>query len=491
MNIKIRNPKYKARNNGYTLIELIVAVGLFALVMTLASGAYIMMIGLTERAQGTATGIDNLSFALETMTRTIRTGTNYSCNDGKDCSGGTRFSVVNMSGITISYSLLNGVILQNNVSLTDPSVTVSSLLFSVSGTAPLSAGDYTQPHVTMIISGTVSAGSGKPPQSFSIRTGATMRGSDLGAGIAACTSWTYTGWGTCQPDNTQTRTVLTSNPAGCMGGNPILTQSCTYASPFSATGGTITYAGGYTIHTFTSSGTFTVTGSGNVEYLVVAGGGGGGSYDGGGGGGGGVRTGTLSVSSNKTVTVGNGGSSGAKGSDSVFDTITSIGGGLGGFSAGGGNGGSGGGQAGNYGDHGYGTSGQGYDGGHGATDVNGGPGGGGGGGAGAVGSNSTTGTCCGANGGSGTSSSISGSVQYYGGGGGGGAYYYVGPPLSYCGSNTSGGAGGGAGGNIWTSSAPVVGTANTGGGGGGGGSQTGWEGAAGGKGIVIVRYPTP
>ena len=45
---------------------------------------------------------------------------------------------------------------------------------------------------------------------------------------------------------------------------------------FSATGGTVTTAAGKTIHTFTGSGTFTVTsGSGTVDYLVVAGGGGG------------------------------------------------------------------------------------------------------------------------------------------------------------------------------------------------------------------------
>lgn len=52
-----------------------------------------------------------------------------------------------------------------------------------------------------------------------------------------------------------------------------------------ATGGTITYAGGYKIHTFTSGGTFQVlSGSGSVDYLIVGGGGGsGGSYGGGGG----------------------------------------------------------------------------------------------------------------------------------------------------------------------------------------------------------------
>ena len=44
----------------------------------------------------------------------------------------------------------------------------------------------------------------------------------------------------------------------------------------SATGGTITTDGNYKVHSFTSSGTFTPSGSGNVEVLVVAGGGGGG-----------------------------------------------------------------------------------------------------------------------------------------------------------------------------------------------------------------------
>jgi len=61
-----------------------------------------------------------------------------------------------------------------------------------------------------------------------------------------------------------------------------------------ATGGTISYVGNYKIHTFTSSGTFTVTSGLNysIEYLVIASGGGGGKggatgQNGGGGGGGG------------------------------------------------------------------------------------------------------------------------------------------------------------------------------------------------------------
>ena len=58
------------------------------------------------------------------------------------------------------------------------------------------------------------------------------------------------------------------------------------SSPYiAATGGNIATSGDYKIHTFNSSGTFTVTNAGDaagsnaVEYLVIAGAGGGGGGD--------------------------------------------------------------------------------------------------------------------------------------------------------------------------------------------------------------------
>ena len=66
-----------------------------------------------------------------------------------------------------------------------------------------------------------------------------------------------------------------------------------------ATGGTLTtYTSGsvtYNVHTFNSSGTFTVLNGGTATYLIVAGGGGGGGSYGGGGGAGGLLSGTASV----------------------------------------------------------------------------------------------------------------------------------------------------------------------------------------------------
>lgn len=253
-----------------------------------------------------------------------------------------------------------------------------------------------------------------------------------------------------------------------------------------ATGGTITQDGDYKVHTFTASGDFEITsGSGNVEYLIVGGGGAtpasmAASNAQGGGGGGRVIEGQASLSvAIFPVVVGAGGTTG-NGSDSSFNSITAIGGGVGGgYTTDGGDGGSGGGAPGNsnspgvavgstgYGNDGGGNSGSGYA--------------GGGGGAGAVG---VAGEFAKAgDGGDGIASSITGSSVYYGGGGGGGMGTNIG-------SGGVGGLGGGGNGATYPSTDAQAGAANTGGGAGGcRANQT--TGAAGGSGVVIVRYYSP
>ena len=148
MTITHKNSLY----SGYTLVELIIAIGLFSIIMTLSSGAYLMMIGLNRQAQGIATGINDLSFAIETMTRDIRTGSLYSCGIGLglgDCPlGSSSFSFKNKDSLTVSYGL-SGSSLQKTINatqevLTDSSVTISSFTVYVSGTAPAPS-DYQQP----------------------------------------------------------------------------------------------------------------------------------------------------------------------------------------------------------------------------------------------------------------------------------------------------------------------------------------------------------
>lgn len=238
-----------------------------------------------------------------------------------------------------------------------------------------------------------------------------------------------------------------------------------------ATGGSISSDGTYWYHAFTSTGLFTPSKNLQCDVLVVAGGGGAGggttgSYGGGGGGGGMLTSTGYSTKSGVfyAVAVGAGGIGGTintnprggSGDNSVFGTLTAVGGGGGGSGnygnfpnaiATGGDGGSGGGSgyaaiavAG-----GTGTSGQGNNG----ASYNAGGQAGGGGGKGSAGSTNTGGT--------GASSSYSGSAVTYAAGGSGG------------GSSTNANA-----------------TANTGN---GGDINTSTRyGMNGGSGVVIVRY---
>jgi hypothetical protein len=271
-------------------------------------------------------------------------------------------------------------------------------------------------------------------------------------------------------------------------------------TPYAIGGDKVYTNGTYWIHEFYNSGLFIPRQSLTADYLVVAGGGGAGTGNsgagGGGGGAGGLRstvtaTGgggslesalSLNASTAYVVTIGAGGiggSSPTNGSNSVFSTITSIGGGYGGGV--GNSGGSGGGGGGNDAlAGGSGTTNQGYAGG---ASYNGtGTGAGGGGGAGAIGTAGGTGgsSLNGGAGGVGVAISIIGSSVTYAGGGGG----------SSANSGGSGGAGGSGGGGAGATvnANGTSGTTNTGGGGGGARAGAGYTPGSGGSGIVIVRY---
>jgi len=301
------------------------------------------------------------------------------------------------------------------------------------------------------------------------------------------------------------------------------------------TGGNVTISGEYTIHSFTTPGSFTDSSgfipafSGNVEVLLVGGGGGGGLNIGGGGGGGGViYMPSVSVTSGTSysVVVGAGGPSGNNGQVSrVFDASAAGGGTSGSWPDGDGSiGGSGGGAASNNSriNQGGASSGNslgpnsgfiyGNRGGHMTTartvDPTRAAGGGGAGGQALdtdpniTGNTGQTGM---GSGGVGIVNTILGPSHYWGGGGGGASWVSPGvnPVGGYGGlgggggggaaSNGVGGIGGGSALNSGTNGSQGMNTtggdggANTGGGGGGGNHMTGL-GGAGGSGIVIIRY---
>jgi len=231
----------------------------------------------------------------------------------------------------------------------------------------------------------------------------------------------------------QTYTVATQaecyNAATSSGMSAAGTASYYRPVPTTVSGGTVSYNGAYTIRTFTSSGTLTVTGGTltGVSVLVIGGGGGGGTFGGGGGGAGQLASFTVQSFSvtGHTVTIDPGGlgytaahpSAPTTGGASSVDSLSAAGGGNGGVSGVGAAGASGGGGSGGYGRNGANAGGSataGYAGGAGRSNMNY-PGAGGGGGAGAIGADTTSFT--GANGGAGAQdpNNLDGSGAYYAG----------------------------------------------------------------------------
>jgi len=208
-----------------------------------------------------------------------------------------------------------------------------------------------------------------------------------------------------------------------------------------ATGGTVSDVGGFRVHTFT------VISGDQVEVLVVAGGGGGGSSALGLGGGGGGGAGGLIYNPSYLITpgsisviIGSGGASGGSelnqlgvnGEDSVFGTLTALGGGFGAKTGvDGGSGGSGGGGGYNFysaiRSGGTGVAGQGNSGG--STTLLSWAGGAGGGGAGGVGGNNKI-SHGGGDRGVGLTFNISGNLVTYSIGGSGGTWYPAASPAN-------------------------------------------------------------
>lgn len=91
-------PRKQSTSLGFTLIEMIVSLGVFSVVVTTAVGAMLVLISTNQQLQAEQSVMTNLAFALDTMTREMRTGFNYYCHsESTDTSGGATNNIFNNS----------------------------------------------------------------------------------------------------------------------------------------------------------------------------------------------------------------------------------------------------------------------------------------------------------------------------------------------------------------------------------------------------------
>lgn len=79
----------KQKNNGFTLVELMVATSLFTVIMLMGVGSLVVSSNSAKSAQKLRVAVDNVNFAMESMTRELRTGTYFNCGyDGVSMADG-------------------------------------------------------------------------------------------------------------------------------------------------------------------------------------------------------------------------------------------------------------------------------------------------------------------------------------------------------------------------------------------------------------------
>ncbi len=166
---------------GFTLVEVLVALSLFTVVVTMAVGTLLVLIDANTRQQYVQSVVTNISFALDSMTRDIRTGYHYYCINGlgdnaqatgentRDCPAGGDSLVITESGDSLTRGKgSNRIAYRYNAGdksierrlgttgvwqrLTAPEVKINTLDFIITGTDTLPS-DESSPTVTIFIEG--------------------------------------------------------------------------------------------------------------------------------------------------------------------------------------------------------------------------------------------------------------------------------------------------------------------------------------------------
>ena len=158
---------------GFTLVEMIVAIFIFSVVMVIATGSLVSILEANRKAQAVKSVMNNLTFSLESMTRTIRVGTDYDCSVS-NCAinGSPSMMFVDTNGREIEYNFNeNEHRIERSIDggpfhpLTAPEVTISSLTFYVDG---VGSNDDQQPRGLIVVKGI--AGTTKAQTNFNLQT---------------------------------------------------------------------------------------------------------------------------------------------------------------------------------------------------------------------------------------------------------------------------------------------------------------------------------
>ncbi len=128
-------------NKGFTLVEMMVAMSLFVIVVSIASATFVRSLRTQRQVSSLMAANENASFALERVVREIRTGTAFS-------GSGERLSFTNEANEAVVYDVVEGALRRSGRPITASNVLVSYLSFSVRGNE---VGDGRSTRVTVFL----------------------------------------------------------------------------------------------------------------------------------------------------------------------------------------------------------------------------------------------------------------------------------------------------------------------------------------------------
>jgi len=170
---------------GFTLIELMVAMSIFIVVMTISMGSILGVFDANRKSRSLKTVLNNLNLAVESMSKEMRFGKNYHCGSGtvtvpQNCpSGDTLMSFLSSDNIQITYRLNNQTIekkLDNSdyIAVTAPEIVIDDLTFYTLGAG---TGNTLQPKVIIKIQSHAGADTGR--SDFTLQTLVSQRVLDI------------------------------------------------------------------------------------------------------------------------------------------------------------------------------------------------------------------------------------------------------------------------------------------------------------------------
>lgn len=196
-------------SSGFTLVEMVVSIGLFAIIMLVSVGALLSLVDASRKARALESVMNNLNISLDSMVRAIRMGSHYHCGSTAipqapgwgDCAQGvapltgvpavfsfapygsnpnaqserTVYSIANdEQGRPRLYRSQNGGAF--SIPVTAPEVDIEEMQMYVVGSTPQ---EVTQPKIVIVVKGAAGEENTRIRTTFYIQATAVQRALDI------------------------------------------------------------------------------------------------------------------------------------------------------------------------------------------------------------------------------------------------------------------------------------------------------------------------